>query len=154
MALVLIGFVAFSEQQKKIGAGLVAQYQSTDTDKPIATADLITQDIGSMRVSDEKTVDFTVKNTGIQPLALYKLNTSCGCTAVQVSINGVKSPEVSMHQQNNWTATVPPGKEATVSLIYRPQIMPVKGEVSRSVYVQTNDPVQKQLTFSIKAFVE
>lgn len=154
LVLVLIGFVAVGEQKKAQGSGRIVQYQPTETDKPSVKTDSIFQDIGTMSVNDEKTVDFTLENTGTKPLQLFNISSSCGCTAGVVTINGVKSPEVSMHQKSTWNGTVDPGQSATLSLIYRPKIMPVKGDISRSVYVETNDPSQKQLTFSIKTFVE
>lgn len=154
ISIVLIGFVAVGEQKKAEGAGQIIQYQESDTSKPKATTTSIFQDIGKMSVNDEKTVDFTVTNSGTKPLQLFNISTSCGCTAGVVTINGIKSPETSMHDKNNWNGKVDPGESATVSLIYRPRIMPVKGDISRSVYVETNDPAQKQLTFSIKTFVE
>lgn len=154
LAVILIGFVAVGEQKKAEGAGQIVQYQANDTDKPTAAPDSIFQDVGKMSVKDEKTIDFILTNSGTKPLQLFNISTSCGCTAGVITINDAKSPETSMHDKNNWNGTIEPGKTATVSLIYRPSIMPVKGDVSRSVYVETNDPAQKQLTFSIKAFVE
>lgn len=153
-AIFLIGFVAFGEQKKAEGAGLIVQYQVTNTDKPIVKTDSIFQDIGKMNVNDEKTVNFTVTNVGTKPLQFYNISSSCGCTAGVITINGKKSPEISMHDKSSWNGSVAPGQSATVSLIYRPRIMPVKGDITRSVYVETNDPAQKQLTFSIKTFVE
>ena len=55
---------------------------------------------------------------------------------------------------NSWIGTLNPGNTATVTVIYRPSIMPVKGDVTRFVTVETNDPANNQLTFNIKAFVE
>ena len=153
-AIILIGFVAVGEQKKAEGAGQIVQYQLANTDKPIVKTNSIFQDIGKMNVNDEKTVDFTLTNMGKKPLQLYNISSSCGCTAGVITINGNKSPEVSMHDKSSWNGSVAPGQSATVSLIYRPRIMPVKGDISRSVYVETNDPAQKQLTFSIKTFVE
>lgn len=154
LALVLIGFVAWNEKQAAAGSGRITAYAENDPAKPVASAAVTSKDIGKMKVTEEKTVDFVIKNTGRQPLQLYNLNSSCGCTAAQVTVGDSKSPEVSMHQKNDWNSVVAPGQEAVVSLIYRPQIMPVRGEVTRSVYVDTNDPSRPQLTFNIKVFVE
>lgn len=154
LALVLIGFVARGEKAEAQKTGQVVQYQSTDNQKPIASFEIETKDLGKMNVSDEKTADFSIKNTGTKPLSLFNISSSCGCTAGVVTINGVKSPEGSMHAKNSWIGTVNPGESATVSVIYRPSVMPVKGDVSRSVYVETNDPANQKLTFNVKAFVE
>ena len=45
-------------------------------------------------------------------------------------------------------------KVLVYGITYKPNIMPVKGEVTRAVYVSTNDPDNKELTFSVKAYVE
>lgn len=154
LALILIGFVAVNEQKEANKVGQVVQYQTADSQKPVATFDTETKDLGKMKVSDEKTADFAVKNTGTKPLSLFNISSSCGCTAGVVTIEGVKSPEGSMHAKNSWIGTVNPGQSATVTVIYRPSVMPVKGDISRSVYLETNDPANKQLTFNIKTFVE
>ena len=107
-----------------------------------------------MKVSDEKSTDFIVKNTGSKPLSLFNISSSCGCTAGIVTIAGSKSPEGAMHSKSDWIGTLPPGEQAIVMVIYRPSVMPVKGDVSRSVYVETNDPTNPKLTFTVKAFVE
>ena len=107
-----------------------------------------------MKVTDEKTVEFAIENSGDKPLQLFKGSSSCGCTFGQIVINGDKSPEFSMHSKSTWTGSVNPGEKATLLVTYKPSIMPVKGEVSRAVYVSTNDPDNKELTFTVKAFVE
>jgi len=154
LALVLIGFVAVGEQKKAEGGGAIIQYQVAETEKPIAVADSNFQDIGRMSITDEKTVTFTLTNSGTKPLQLYNVSSSCDCTAGVITINGVHSPEASMHEKNSWTGTLGPGEKAIVSVIYRPSIMPVTGDISRSVSVETNDPDNSQLTFTIKTFVE
>ncbi|MEK7543947.1 MAG: DUF1573 domain-containing protein [Patescibacteria group bacterium] len=154
LILVLIGFVATGEQKEAKKIGQVAAYQSTDAEKPVVTFDTEIKNLGNMKVSDEKSSDFIVKNTGAKPLSLFNINSSCGCTAGVVTIGGQKSPEGAMHLKNSWIGTVNPSDTATVTVIYRPSVMPVKGDVSRSVYVETNDPANAKLTFTVKAFVE
>lgn len=154
LILVLIGFVAWGESRNASGAGRITQYQVADSDKPVAAVNLTNKDIGKILVSEEKTTDFILTNTGKKPLELYNIGSSCGCTAGQITINGVKSPEASMHGKNSWIGTLNPNQTATVAVIYRPSLMPVRGDVSRSVTVETNDPNNKKLTFTIKTFVE
>ncbi len=154
LVLVGIGFVAWGESRAVSGGKVIAQYQADDADKPIAQTTETSKDIGPMGVNDEKTTDFTITNTGTKPLQLFNITSSCDCTFGQLTINGTKSPEFSMHDKKQWTGTVNPGQSATISVIYRPAIMPVQGNISRSVYIQTNDPDNKQLTFTIKTFVQ
>ena len=40
------------------------------------------------------------------------------------------------------------GNKALVRVTYKPSIMPVKGEVTRMVYVKTNDPNNRTHVFS------
>ena len=154
IVLILIGIVAIGEQKESKKIGQVVVYQSKNQEKPVAEFDTETKNLGNMNVSDEKSADFVVKNTGTKPLSLFNINSSCGCTAGVVTIGGEKSPEGAMHLKNSWIGTVNPNDTATVTVIYRPSVMPVKGDVSRSVYVETNDPANKQLTFTVIAFVE
>ena len=59
-----------------------------------------------------------------------------------------------MHSKSPWTGTIEPGGKALLSVIYRPFIMPVKGVVTRDVYMETNDPTKGRMTFTVKANVE
>lgn len=152
--LVLIGIVAKSEQKEAKKIGQVVAYQAGDVQKPAASAETGIKDLGDMNVTDEKSADFVVKNTGTKPLSMFNISSSCGCTAGVVTIAGVKSPEGAMHAKSDWIGSLNPGDQATVTVIYRPSVMPVKGDVSRSVYVETNDPISPKLTFTVRAFVE
>ena len=151
LAVIAIGFVAFRESQ---GLVKVATYGIDAVSKPKATVVSSLTDLGKMKVTDEKKAEFTLENTGDKPLQLFRITSSCGCTFGSVTINGVKGPEFSMHSNSNWTGELPPGQKAIVTVTYKPSIMPVKGEVTRAVYVSTNDPDNKELTFSVKAYVE
>lgn len=153
-AIILIGFVAIRESKEAQGSINVQPYSVSDTDKPKARVNENNKNLGKMSVNDEKTAEFTIENTGDKPLQLFKVTSSCGCTLGTISINGQKSPEFSMHSKSNWTGTLAPSEKATVEITYKPSIMPVKGSVTRSVYVSTNDPDNKELTFSVKAYVE
>lgn len=152
--IILIAFVFTAEKKAAGKLDQVVQYQPSDAQKPTVVFSTEVKDVGKMNVSDERSADFAVKNTGTKSLSLFNISSSCGCTAGTVTIKDDKSPEGSMHTKGSWVGSLSPGDTATVTIIYRPSIMPVKGDVSRSVYVETNDPDNKQLTFSIKAFVE
>lgn len=151
MALLLIVYVAFNENKSRVK---ISVYQTNAISKPKATVTQVFADFGSMKVTDEKTAEFTIENTGNQPLQLFKVSSSCGCTIGTISINGQKSPAFSMHSKSSWTGTLDPNEKATVAVTYKPSIMPVKGEVTRAVYVSTNDPDNKELTFTVKANVD
>ncbi len=154
LVIILIAFVFSGEKKAAEKLDQVTQYQSADAEKPIAAFSTETKDLGKMKVSDEKSADFSVKNIGTKSLSFFNISSSCGCTAGVVTIKNDKSPEGSMHAKGSWVGSLNSGDTATVTVIYRPSIMPVKGDISRSVYVETNDPTNKQLTFTIKTFVE
>ena len=58
-----------------------------------------------------------------------------------------------MHKQSGYVTDVFPGDTANVKVIYNPSIMPVYGNVSRDVYISTNDPDNPKITFTIKTSV-
>lgn len=153
-AVVLIVIFSINEKKQIKENGNIISYTSTDQEKPKVNVSSSFVDLGSMKVKDEKTAEFIIENKGAKPLQIFKISSSCDCTFGQVTINGEKSPEFGMHSKNTWVGMIESGKNAKLSVIYRPFIMPVKGVVTRDVYVQTNDPANQQLTFTLKAFVE
>ena len=150
-AAAVIGFAAFKESKNQ---PRVLSYETSAGERPKAVVAYHFKDLGKMKETDEKTTEFTIENMGNKPLQLFKATSSCGCTLGQITINGQKSPEFSMHSKSNWTGELAPRQKAIVAVTYKPGIMPVKGDVTRAVYVSTNDPDNKELTFSVKAFVE
>lgn len=154
LVIILIVVFSINEQKQASGGSNIASYSVSDRDKPQVKFDSAFSDLGKMSVKDVKTAEFTIVNTGSKPLTLYKISSSCDCTFGQVDIDGNKSPEFSMHASGSWTGTVESGKKAVLSVIYKPSIMPVSGVVTRDVYVQTNDPENPKLTFTVKADVE
>lgn len=153
LALVFIVFFAIREGNGQKRAN-VTTYGASDKKKPRFTVSSYSADLGKINVKDEKKANFEIKNTGSEPLTLFGISSSCDCTYGKVIIDGKESPEFTMHSQNPWTGTIAPGQSATLTAIYRPFIMPVKGIVTRDVYVQTNDPEKSNLTFTIRAEVE
>ena len=151
IAIIGIAFVAFGESKDTTA---VVSYTVSDQDKPQVKVNNFMEDFGEMAVRDEKTAEFTLENTGNKPLNVYGVTSSCGCTFGEIEINGAKSPQFAMHAKSNWVGVIPQGSKAIVRVIYIPSIMPVKGEVTRAVYVKTNDPNNAELTFSVKANVK
>lgn len=142
-------------QGKQASAGTnTASYNITDNERPKVDAPSTFSDLGTMKVKDEKKAEFAIENKGNNPLVLSNISSSCGCTVGQITIDGTTSPEFGMHSKGTWQGTVEPGKIATLTVIYRPYIMPVSGVVTRDVYVSTNDPENQKLTFSVRANVE
>lgn len=162
IALTLVGaFVVLIGAYFFISAGnkssqpttLVASYNSADKERPQAEVKQDSADLGSIKVSDQKSQDFLVKNIGKKPLQFSNITSSCGCTVGQVIYDGKTSDEFGMHSQSSEVFEIAPGKQATVRVIYRPYVMPVYGPVEREVYVETNDPANPKLVFKVNANV-
>ncbi len=132
----------------------IASYSQSDSQKPRVELKTASADIGQMKVADQKSQDFTLKNIGTKPLQLSDISSSCMCTAGQIIIDGKESEEFGMHSKADYIAQVDPGKTATVRVTYRPFQMPVYGAVEREVYVTTNDPQNPKLVFKVQAFVK
>lgn len=132
----------------------VAGYTSSDKEKPKVQVKTNFANMGKMKVSEKRTVEFGIKNIGNKPLQLYDISSSCGCTVGQISYAGKESKEFGMHSVGSFDQAIAPKTEARVKVIYRPYVMPVYGQVDREVYMSTNDPSMPKLTFQIRAFVQ
>ncbi len=103
----------------------------------------------------EKT--FTVKNSGTDNLKILNVRTSCHCTKAQVLTAGASpSPYFGMDSVSSWIGEVAPGKEAKIRLIFDPSYHGPQGvgPIDRYVALETNDPNNSKLTFSISGVVE
>ena len=129
-------------------------YAVTDQSRPRAQLNKTSADLGKMKVSEDKSYDFTMKNIGKKPLRLFNISSSCGCTFGQVIYNGVTSEKFGMHTKSAYQIEIPPQKKAVIRVTYSPSIMPVYGPVEREVYIKTNDPENPTLTFIVKAVVQ
>lgn len=154
LALIFIFFFSVQEQKQAKAETNIVEYQKEATERPIVSIIQNTADLGTMKVKDEKSSDFIIENKGTKSLQLFNVKASCDCTFGKLTIDGIPSPEFTMHAKSDWIGTLDPGKTAILTVIYRPSIMPVKGSVSRDVYIQTNDPDKQLLTFTVKAVVE
>ena len=154
LILVLIVIFSVNEGKQSKVAQNITEFTVNDKEKPEIAVSSTFSDLGNINAKDEKSAEFTIENKGIKPLSLFKVSSSCDCTFGKITIDGVQSPEFTMHSKNPWTGTIAPGKKATLSVIYRPFIMPVKGVVTRDVYIQTNDPAKSRITFTVKANVD
>ena len=152
--LILIVIFSINEGKQSQSSANINSFSVNDKYKPAVAVSSTFADLGNMKVKDEKSSEFTIENKGTKPLSLFKVSSSCDCTFGQITIDGNKSAEFGMHSKNSWTGSLDPGKKATLNVIYRPFIMPVKGVVTRDVFMQTNDPENPKLTFTVKAEVE
>lgn len=149
--IIALGYFFFGKNQT---SAQIIFYKLSDQERPQVEVKKTFLDLGEMKVSEEKTAVFTIKNVGRKPLQLYGVSSSCGCTAGQVIVDGKESKEYGMHAVSDLVGEIAPQKEGKVKVIYRPYVMPVYGLVEREVYVKTNDPKNPQLTFAIKVKVK
>lgn len=133
---------------------LVASYSSTDKEKPQAEIKQDSADLGTIKVSEQKEAEFTIKNVGTKPLQLTNMSSSCHCTFGQFIYQEKTSDEYGMSTLSDALTPIAPNTEAKVRVIYRPYIMPVYGPVEREVYVETNDPTNPKLVFKVNAIVK
>lgn len=120
------------------------------------TVDKTSFDWGTIGINDGKVqAEFGLTNTGSAPLQLANVSTSCMCTTAQVIIEGKASPYFGMMQKSSWTGQVEPGKSAKLIVEFDPAFHGPQGigQITRQAVVETNDPDQKQLTFSLNAEV-
>src|SRR3989344_907903 len=106
-------------------------YKVSDKERPKVEAKELFKDMGTIKVSDQKSEDFLVKNVGNRPLQLSQISSSCDCTVGQIIIDGEKSEEFGMHALSDYVAEISPGRQGLVRVTYRPYVMPVYGPVER-----------------------
>ncbi|MFH0804616.1 MAG: DUF1573 domain-containing protein [Patescibacteria group bacterium] len=145
------GIIALAASKEKAP---IVQYQQNDAARPQVRVSETSFEMGTMKLSDTKSQDVTLTNTGTKELVLSDVVTSCDCTFAQVTVAGRVSKEFSMRRDPVWSEVVSPGETATVKITYKPSIMPVKGNVSRSVAIKTNDPGQPLVTIKFSANVQ
>lgn len=130
------------------------EYSKEEKDRPKAEVKENFKDIGEMKVDEIKEVSFSLKNIGNKPLQILNINSSCNCTFGKVLYKDVETKQFGMHKQSGYVTDIAPNDTATVKVIYNPSIMPIYGNVSRDVYITTNDPENSKLIFTLKTFVK
>lgn len=153
-SLVAIGgsyFFLVNGQKSQIS---VISYSLIDKERPKIEAKTTYFDLGLMKVSEDRSASFNIKNIGQKPLQLTNISSSCNCTFGQVVIGGRESELFGMHNISDFAGEILPGKGAVIKVTYRPSIMPVYGIIEREVYVSTNDPENPKLVFKVKANVK
>lgn len=98
---------------------------------------------------------FNLKNSGIDVLKLTNIQTSCHCTKAQIAIDGQESPLFGMNNVSSWIGEVQAGKEAQLIVIFDPNYHGPSGvgPIERLVSVETNDPKEPKLEFSVTGTV-
>lgn len=80
-----------------------------------------------------RTETFFVRNIGNSLLQITSVSTSCGCTKAEVESNEIL-----------------PGEETKLLVTYDPRVHPnLTGPIKRIVYVQSNDPLLKEVELEL-----
>jgi len=87
------------------------------------------------------TTELTVENRGGEELVITGMRTSCGCTQASLIVEGEEGPLFGMHNNPvGWRARLAPGGQAKLKVYYDPNVHPVRGPVTRTVEIYSNDP--------------
>src|SRR3989338_2057714 len=108
-ALIILAGIALAMLRSQ--APPVAQYRPGDPDKPKLEIGPAQFDLGEMSLSDVKTKDISVRNSGNRPLVFSEAVTSCDCTFVQLISSGKESKKFSMQRDFVWRQELNPGEE-------------------------------------------
>lgn len=155
IGVVLVITIALATQTPTTSVPIAAP---TPGAEPTLVVSETSVDLGTMKVSDERSKDITITNTGKGPLTLSRVRTSCDCTFADLTIGGqTLSFNMEMHNPitlRQWSGALAPGESATLKAIYRPSIMPVQGSIERIVSFDTNDPKKSTVEITLRAVVE
>lgn len=161
IALIVLGIIGFAAvfialvlNSSGSNKTEVATYKKEDQKKPIFTVSSTKIDWGEINVKDTKSAEVEVKNSGASPLVITKMTTSCGCTSVKINYKSNETKEYNMHDPLNENISIEPGDTAKLTVIYRPFIMPVAGNVTRQIFIETNDPKTPSLEIQASAVVK
>ena len=154
IVILIIGIIAvigFSGPSNKKVAG----YSADDPNAPKLEMVEKHYDFGKITLQDITRHDFKIKNVGKSPLVISDLMTSCHCTTVVLKVPGrPDSPEFGMHSEGNWQGEVPSDTEAVLAVTYEPAKHPAKGQISRVMTFQSNDPSNQEVQLEMVGVVE
>ena len=91
-------------------------------------------DLGSVPMGSEGAARFLIRNVGNEPLAIHSVDTSCDCTVV------------------DYDASIAPGAIGYIEASLLTEEL--DGAVTKGIIAFTNDPLNPQVNFSLKAVVE
>lgn len=124
-----------------VSANLVEDFSSLSKEDrknaPIFRLASETYDLGKIKGSTQHEVEFKFTNGGGRDLIIRKIKSTCGCTAVQ---------------QENQGIGVKPGASSSIKAVFNSG--GYKGEVTKIIYVYTNDPENSEAILTLTADVD
>jgi hypothetical protein len=131
-----------SKAKLRIGAGLTALALifaaagfGLEAKQPKITFKKDSWDFGKIKQGDEPAYEFVFKNEGDAPLTIKNVETSCGCAAALVSDKRIE-----------------PGASGKIKVTFSSR--GYSGEVTKYIYVDTDDPNAPRLQLKISAAVD
>ena len=95
-------------------------------------------DFGKIGPTDVVRRTFVIRNDGEAPLTISRAYTTCGCTTAEIS-----------------ASVIPPGKVATVELVFDAGFHDTAGQtVRRGIIIENNDPDSSQAEIWVQAAVQ
>lgn len=101
---------------------------------PKIVFDTLEHDFGTIREGDVVTYEFKVKNTGIDPLIIYNVKSSCGCTTTIAGMDKLNS-----------------GQESTIKVQFNSKGK--NGKYEGTITVNSSDPNNTDMFLTISAMV-
>lgn len=135
IGVAVIGIVVYSYQQASESETEVINKQSG----PHIVVDPTTYDFGRVKFGDVPEHTFIVKNTGDRNLKIESVSTSCACTKGEMKVNNIA-----------------PGEQAELMVNFDPAVHgddSDMGELTRTVYIVSNDSNQEEIEIKIYADV-
>lgn len=128
--------------------GVVYSYMQSSEPEEVATlvsfgpsilAEPTTYDFGRVKFGDISKHTFIIKNSGNQILEINGISTSCACTKGEMAVQ-----------------TIAPGEQADLVVSFDPAVHGDDtdlGQLTRTVYISSNDPSQEEIEVKIYADV-
>jgi hypothetical protein len=149
-------FLDFEKVGAKAGKYLWVTYYSKDDPRaPRLAFNKTEYDFGDVSLKDGVVkTEFTVKNSGKNPLQFVNMSTSCGCTSAQLKLPETTSPMYTMPGHGDppakWRGTLAPGESGTLTVHYDPSVhKDLVEQVTREIYVVSNDPATPKMKLKI-----
>lgn len=121
----------------EMGEGPAIPFLSPKDPQPDIDVPEKSHDFGTIGPRDIVQREFIIRNVGDAPLTISRAYTTCGCTTAEIS-----------------ASAIPPGKVATISLIFDAGFHDTAGQtVRRGLIIENNDPNQSQVEIWVQASV-
>jgi hypothetical protein len=124
-----------------VSANLVEDFSSLSKEElskaPVFNVASTTVDLGKIKGSSQNEVEFKFTNSGKSDLFIRHIRSTCGCTAIQQSQQGVG---------------IKPGESSSIKATFNSG--GYKGKVTKAIYVYVNDPQKSEVVLMLTADVD